>query len=222
MPRPHRSRTFPTFAAAALVLVALALTAGPAAAHGDEGSMEVLTAEARSAEEIYVEVGVVYEGDEDLATEAEVTVTATGPDGATAGPVAVPVLEDAKYATTLAVPAPGTWTVTVTSEGPDASAEATVEVSEATVATTTPTTATPSTVAPTTDTSAAPALVGSDEPGTEQAATGSDDEDDTLGARLAIGALATVAAFGCLIGGVLWSRKRQAAKDATASGTGTA
>jgi hypothetical protein len=111
-----------------LVVTTSTAASPPAFAHGDEGTMEVLVAEARSPSEIYVEVGVVYANDDDLATEAAVTVTATGPEGQTVGPFDIPVLEDARYATTVTVPGVGTWTLAVASTGPTAAASATVEV----------------------------------------------------------------------------------------------
>jgi len=156
-------RTTPTFWLLLIGSLAVGLVASPnpAAAHGDEGTMEVLVAEAQSPTEIYVEVGLLYANDDDLATEATVTVTATGPEGRTVGPLDVPVLEDARYATTVTVPGAGDWALAVSSTGPTASATATVEV--------TPESGTTATVLGTTDgspTTASPATTGAGTTGT--------------------------------------------------------
>jgi hypothetical protein len=200
----------------AFVVIALALLLGAASsaeAHGDEGEMEVLAAEATARPlELWVEVGVVYTNDEDLATEAVVTVTATGPDGATVGPIDVPNTVDAKYGTTFDVPTEGIWTVTVISTGP--AAEQTVEVtatadtSPSSSGDTTPTTssgASTSMGSDTTTPSSSPASTASDD-GSE-----SSDEDNGLGILVVIGVVvAGLVAFAVI---VLRGRSSAAAAD---------
>lgn len=200
----------------AFVVVAVALLLGAASsaeAHGDEGEMEVLAAEpAAGPLELWVEVGVVYTNDEDLATDAVVTVTAIGPDGATIGPIDVPNTVDAKYGTTFSVPTEGIWTLTVTSSDP--AAEQTVEVT-ATADTspspsgdTTPTTSAEASTSMGSDTTAP-----SSSPASIAPADGSEssDEDNGLGILVVIGVVvAGLVAFAVI---VLRGRSSAAAAD---------
>ncbi len=127
----------------ALVVATVLLGAAPAAAHSDEGTMTVTAATVEGLR-AHLEVGVLYT-DQDLAEEATVTATLTGPDGASVGPVPVAHLTGARYAADVDLPAAGAWTATITSTGPKASATATLT---ATAPATTTTEAATSTTAP--------------------------------------------------------------------------
>jgi hypothetical protein len=212
---PHSSTDHRRAAVGALRLLltavlALGITvvgASAASAHGEEGVMEVLTAEVAAPMEVSVEVGVLYANDDDLAEEATVTVVATGADGTSVGPVDVPRREDAVYATTFAVPTAGSWSLAFTSTGPTATATAEVEVTEDVTTTAAPTTDSPSTAAPTTEPtdSATSDTAGSDGDG-EQAAAGEDDEESNV-LPLVIVALVVLAVGTAL---VLFARSRGA------------
>ena len=145
------------FAAALVVtLGAAAVAAAPAAAHSDDGEMTVTRADATGDTTVEIEVGIVYTNDDDLATEATVTATATISTGATVGPIDVPNTNDALYAATIELPEAGVWTVSLSATDPTASATAEVD----TTAVTPTTTAAPTTSmtrGPTTTVSAAKA-----------------------------------------------------------------
>ena len=128
---------------ATLLTALVALGAGAAHAHGADGEMTVIAAEPVGATEIAVELGILYTNDQELAEEAVVTATLTGPDGAVVGPVDVPRRSGATYAATVAVPAPGAWTIALASVTPTSSATTVVEVTgEAPAASAAPTTTT--------------------------------------------------------------------------------
>ena len=116
--RSSRARRLVAIAALLAIVVstlALAVTAAvdAAPAHGDEGTMTITKAEATSPTSIRVEAGLVYANDDELATGATVTATATGPGGATAGPVPLSRLDEdsSVYGGDLTVPQPGSWQV---------------------------------------------------------------------------------------------------------------
>jgi hypothetical protein len=77
-----------------------------------------------------VQVALSYTDDGHPAVDAEVTATATGPDGAITGPVRLAPIGLGGYRGELPTPATGTWTVRAESADPVASAEATVEIAE--------------------------------------------------------------------------------------------
>jgi hypothetical protein len=207
---------------ASVVLVST-LTGRPAFAHGDEGEMEVISAEAAGPLQIAVEVGVVYANDDDLAEEASITLTATGEDGTSVGPIEVPRRDDAVYAATFDVPVAGTWSLAITSTEPAAEAEAEVAVteeapstSEVTTteapATSGPTESTDGTDASAPDTSSAPGEDGDGED--EDAAAAADDEDDggSLLPFIVIAVVAIAAIAALLIAGQRRQGSRQAAE----------
>jgi hypothetical protein len=176
-------------------VAALVLLASPASAHGDEGTMEVVTAEEAGPLEIRAEVGVLYANDDDLATEADVTVTATGPGGETVGPEPVELDHDAVYAATLTVPSAGTWTLAFTSENPAATVETTVDVTGESTTTGAPTTSAP----PTTELSpatTAPSTASTDASVTDDTA---DEDEDSSALPIVIGLLVVLAIAGAAI-----------------------
>jgi hypothetical protein len=132
MPHPPRPRSSFELGVAALVtvVVALAVWPSPVGAHSDDGVMTVLTAEQAGPGAVRLEVGLVYANDDDLAEEATVGATLTGPDGASVGPVELPRISGARYGADVEVPGPGDWSVAFVSEEPVAEAAATVEVAD--------------------------------------------------------------------------------------------
>ena len=180
------------------VFGAVAAAPGIAAAHGDEGDMTVVTAKQGGERTIDLEVGILFSNDDELATDATVTVTGTGPDGAVLAATPLPRTEGAKYGASVDVPVEGTWNLTITSTRPDATAQATVEVTAAPAQTTvTSTTEATTTTAASASTTAAPA------PTTDA----TDDEASSSGLLIVGGvvALAGVAA----IAWVIASRRKQ-------------
>ncbi len=117
---------------------------GPAWAHSPTGDMTVTKAQQVGPDRVEVQVGITYTNDSDLATEATVTATLTGPGGATVGPVPLPLVgpNSSLYGAGITVPTAGDWAVQVTSTEPAASATGTVSVAAQAAAT--------SSVAPTT------------------------------------------------------------------------
>jgi hypothetical protein len=124
-----RARIAPAVLALLVVGVVL-LVSRPAGAHSDDGRMTVTAAEQVGAQEVRVEVGIVYANDDDPAEEATVTATLTGPNGEQEGPVALARSRGALYEATMPTPVPGTWAVAVSSTGPVANATTSLEVTE--------------------------------------------------------------------------------------------
>lgn len=97
-----------------------------AAAHGDDGAMDVLASRPSGDASILIEVSIPFE-DGDLAENAVVTATLTGPDSRIPD-VPLPRTSSltASYAADIEVPRPGTWLIALRSTSPVA--EATVQV----------------------------------------------------------------------------------------------
>jgi hypothetical protein len=108
-------------------VLALGLIAGPAGAH--EGDA-VLTVEVHPAgQSIHYIVRVTWANDGHPATGATVTATAIGPDGTQLTPVPLaPADDDGRYAGAVEYPAPGPWTVRITSIDPTGTIEQPQEV----------------------------------------------------------------------------------------------
>jgi hypothetical protein len=177
-----------------LVMTALVVPL-PVLAHSDEGEMTVTLIEQSGPQTITLEVGVVFADDGHLAEEATVAADLIGPSNETVGPVAMPRISGARYGAEITVPGPGSWTVSITSENPGASAEATIEVVEEASTTTAPTTTTGSEPGTTTLPSA---------PGTTQV------EEPTGGSGLPI---AAVAVAGLVVGGGIAYFRRRGTAD---------
>jgi hypothetical protein len=90
--------------------------------------MTLLRAEETAPGHAQIEVGLLYANDADVAEEATVTVTFTGPDGSMVGPVPAPRTTGARYVADTDLPAPGPWAFTVTAEAPAASVTGTVDM----------------------------------------------------------------------------------------------
>ena len=111
------------------VLVALGAVGTPAFAHDDSGNLS-LDAVARADGTVEVQVALSYTNDGHPADAAEVSATASGPGGATAGPVALTPIGLGGYRGTLSSLDTGAWTVRAESTAPAATAETTVEIAE--------------------------------------------------------------------------------------------
>ncbi|MFO1537424.1 MAG: hypothetical protein ACKOVH_06305 [Actinomycetota bacterium] len=164
----------------------------PAGAHGNAATMGLEVVPGPEPRSARVRVLLEYANDGHLATGAVVTASAIGPGGATLAPTPVPDDADGRYATVLALPAAGAWTVIVTAAGPDASARADVTVLDAGAATTTPGTR--------------PSAPSAPPPG-PRSATSPATADDGNGWVLAAGAV--VVGAGVVVGVVAASRRRR-------------
>lgn len=111
------------------VVLAVFTTAGAAAAHGDEGRMQ-LEATASGSLQAFVRATVIYENDSEVALGATVTVAATGPAGQTVEPTPLVEAGDGRYETTLTFPVAGAWTLQATATDPAATGEAAFTASE--------------------------------------------------------------------------------------------
>jgi hypothetical protein len=180
--RPSRNG----IATVALFAVGVALLAvSPAFAHSDQGTM---AAEARPGAQpltVTARARVVFANDGHPAGEAAVTVTATGPGGAQAGPTTLNRADAGEYQADVPLPAAGDWSLQFSSTNPTATASATATIAPAT------------TQAPPTS--------------QVRRATASDDDDDDDSSGLSapafvIGGAVVVAA---LVGGVLVVRRRR-------------
>lgn len=162
--------------ALALVLAGttlFAVTAGPVAAHSDEGQMTVVSATESEPMTISVEAGLVYAGDQHLAEEAEVWVDAST-EGTQLEPVQLTRSGEGSsvYSAQFPVPTAGEWTLSLESTNPEATAQATVTVQGQPVQSTTT-----SVVAPTSETTTSSPATDDTE---TAAATEDEDEDDGL------------------------------------------
>jgi hypothetical protein len=108
-------------------VLGLGPVAGPAGAH--EGDA-VLAVEVHPAgQSIHYIVRVTWANDGHAAVGATVTATALAPDGTQLTPVALaPADDDGRYAGVLEYPAPGMWTLRITSIEPDGTLEQPQEV----------------------------------------------------------------------------------------------
>jgi hypothetical protein len=108
-------------------VLALGLVAGPAGAH--EGDA-VLTVEVHPAgQSIHYIVRVTWANDGHPAADATVTATAVAADGTQLTPVPLaPADADGRYAGAVEYPAPGAWTVRITSINPTGTIEQPQEV----------------------------------------------------------------------------------------------
>jgi hypothetical protein len=201
--RPRGPALLATIAAALLTCVLA--TGGTAAAHSDEGELELTRFEQLDETTVEVEVGVVYT-DEHLAEDASVTATLTSAEGETVGPVDLVRTGETTslYGATVALPGAGSWTVTASSTNPTGSVEGRLVVAPPVPTTTTSTTAPGSTTTEPSDVAA------------EQAAatqTGGDDDGSGPSAALVVGACVVLAAL--VIGGAVLVARRRGAADAT-------
>jgi hypothetical protein len=112
-----------------LTLAALLALAGPAAAHGDEGSLEVLEATpADVGSAVTYVVELTYANDGDPVSGRTVTATASL-GGTPSAPVAMePGEAPGTYSATISFPSPGNWTVRFDSADPVAELEVTFRV----------------------------------------------------------------------------------------------
>jgi len=200
-----------------VALAALVASASAANAHGDDGSLEIVGADPREPMAVDYRVRLVYLDDGHPAADATVTVVAEGPDGATVAPVPLDAAgEEGVYAGVVHFPAPGAWTVRLTSLSPEASLERSETLAPATTATP-PTTGPPTTGPPTTGppTTAPPSTAPftaapSTTPTTAIDGTAAGDQDDGGGgmnAAALAGAGVAVVALGGI--GVAWMRHRR-------------
>lgn len=132
------TRRTPGWRAAAAVTTLLAVVAiggPPAAAHGGGGVIEVGDPELVGPLQVEFPIRVTYENDGHPAEDVEgLSVTGSGPDGATLGPLDPFVEGDAPgvHRATLTFPTPGTWELTIGIDEPASTATLTVDVDELT------------------------------------------------------------------------------------------
>ena len=205
-----------------LLLLLVAITAivlvgaAPAGAHGDEGELTLTKVEQTGPTTVAIEVGIVYEGDQHLAQDAQVRATLSGPGGATVGPVELTRTgsDTSLYAATVEVPGAGDWSVAVTSTEPSGEVSGSVTVTEQSGTSTTEATTTSEAT-----TTTEPA--GGDEPAaitTTQEQVVEDDDEGGTSPAVILGACLVLA--GIVIGGaVLVARSRGRRDDADPTDT---
>lgn len=126
----HRCALTAVCAASAFGLWALS---SPAAAHSDDGRIEVIAAEPTGDLSVAYELALTYVNDGDPADGATVTLAADGTDGAIVGPVTLEATgQPGRYAAAVTYPAPGQWEVRLSSLSPTATATRTEIIAPAT------------------------------------------------------------------------------------------
>ena len=120
-PRPSRRLAALSGLGALLLMVVLAVVAAsPASAHGDEGVLQVVSATPSGTSSV-VTVKLTYENDGEPVADATVTVAGDNGAGSELTPVTMqPGATDGDFTATVDFPAPGTWTLRVTSVKPEA------------------------------------------------------------------------------------------------------
>lgn len=169
---PHTSTSRRSSAArfAVALLLALGATvvgAAGASAHGDKGLLAVESATvAGTTAQVTAKVSFL---DGDPAAGATVTVAGDNGAGATLAPVTLPAAANTgQYSGAVALPAPGTWTLRVTSVDPTAEAAPTQVVVAAPSATTTSApTGVPVTTSPVTSDGGVPEITADDDTSTD-------------------------------------------------------
>lgn len=112
----------------AALMLGLGFAAPPAAAHDGEAVVVIEDAHPAGTSVHYV-VRVTWADDGHPAADATVTATGVGADGTQLTPVPLdPVDGDGRFAGVVEYPAPGSWTVRVTSIEPTGSAEQAQEI----------------------------------------------------------------------------------------------
>jgi hypothetical protein len=196
--RPRPRRLFALFAALAGLAAAALLVLGPAArpAGAHEGDAVLVVEGVHPAgRSIHYIVRVTWADDGHPAEAATVTATGITPDGTQLTPVALaPADEDGRYSGAVEYPAPGAWTVRITSIDPTGTIEQPQEV------TATATTASPEGTAGSEDTSGfAPAddgTGGSAEGGVDGDEQAAGDDGDDSGMPLVLIVVAALVVVG--------------------------
>lgn len=122
------------------------LSATPAGAHGDDGTLEVLDAVPTPAgDAVTYTVELTYANDGDPVEGASVSATVRRPGAGPQEPIALASIGEGWYAGRVTFPGPGRWTVAFAAVEPAATVEATYLVTATPPPTTTPTTSAPAT-----------------------------------------------------------------------------
>jgi hypothetical protein len=129
---------FRTALAVMAAFLTVAVAAGDAGAHSDQGLL-ALTAEAAADARVVMLVATLkYANDGDVVPNAVVTATATNAAGESTAPMTLQDAGEGRYRGELVLPSDGAWDVTVRSEDPVASASASVTVKTRPPSSTTP------------------------------------------------------------------------------------
>jgi hypothetical protein len=180
-------------AAALVVGFGAVMSAAPALAHSETGSM-VVEVRGPSPDQVEVRARVTYANDGDPAPGAAVEATLTGPAGESR-PLTLQDNGDGTYQATTTVDQPGQWTARLTSTTPAATAEATFSVAPSETTTTVGTAATTTSRAD----------------GTASAASSDDEEDgDDAAPWIVLGVVVVVLAAAA--GALAWSRRARRAR----------
>jgi hypothetical protein len=107
------------------------VAAAPAFAHSDQGTMAAESQPGTQPMTVTARARVVFANDGHPVGEAAVTVTATGPGGAQAGPTTLNRVDAGEYEAELALPVAGDWSLQFNSTNPTATGSATATVAEA-------------------------------------------------------------------------------------------
>lgn len=136
-PITRRSRA--VLVVAAMAVIAVMIGAGPVAAHGGPGVIEVGDPEATDDLTIEFPVRITYENDGHAAEEVEgLTVRGKGPNGAELAPIDAFVAGDAPgvFRATVTLPVEGQWDLIIEVVEPPATATISAEISGAVTETT--------------------------------------------------------------------------------------
>jgi hypothetical protein len=128
----HPCRVLPAVAVVVAGLL-VAVVVAPASAHGGAGELTVVGVEPTGPGQLGLTVDVAYVNDGHPAEVRSLVIEGTGPGGAGLAPSEPfrPTDQVGRYAAVVDVPAPGSWTVVLSSTFPPARVELVVEVPDA-------------------------------------------------------------------------------------------
>lgn len=136
-------------AAAALIAIVVALSAGPATAHSGQGLLELEARAGATPLSVKFTASLVFANDLEPVSTASVVVRAFGPAGETVGPIEMASTGEGKYTTDITLPSGGPWKLQATATDPDALSEIAYNTVDPAPTTTQPATSNPSPGTPT-------------------------------------------------------------------------
>lgn len=115
-----------------LALVAVLVAPAVAGAHNDQANLSVESQSQTGPLTMDLRISARYTNDDELVEAIDLSVTGTGPDGATLATTPLTAVPDTVglYGAELTFPSGGAWNLAITSTDPEAALNASVQVTE--------------------------------------------------------------------------------------------